>query len=623
MKQLALLRSRKFWPLFWTQFLGAFNDNLFKNALVMLVTFRSLSVAGLAADQVVMLSGGVFILPFFLFSASAGQLADKLRKSDLMRRVKLAEIPIMGLAAVGFWTDSPGLLLGVLFLMGLQSSVFGPAKYSVLPEVLDADELIGGNALVEMGTFVAILLGTIAGGVAIAAGERGPSFAAMAVVCVAVAGYVCSRRILPTPPGDPGLRFDYNPVRPTWQTLSITRRNRPVFLSILGISWFWFFGASFMVLLPSYGKDVLGGDENTVTTYLALFCVGISLGSMMCERLSRRRLELGLVPLGSIGMTVFAADLFLVGVPPMPFDATGTLDLAAFFTAPGRIRVGVDLFMVAVFGGLYTVPLYTMMQQRSPEHIRARVIAGNNILNACFMVVSSIMLLGLSALGAGKPEVFLTLAVLNAIVSVFIYTVIPEFMLRFWVWLATCLLYRLRILGAKRLPEHGAAVIVVNHTSWLDWMIVASISGRPVRFVIDRAHLRSGLVRRLLRDAKAIPIASASEDADVLAAAFDQIAAELADGELVCLFPEGERTADGQLGPFRRGVEAIVARTPVPVIPIGIHGLWGSRFSRCPADDAARRALRWRRVDVRVGEPIAPEQVTADQLRASVAALCG
>ena len=626
MKQLALLNSRKFWPLFWTQFLGAFNDNLFKNALMILVAFRSLSVAGLPSEQIVVLSGGVFILPFFLFSASAGQLADKLQKHLLMRWVKLAEIPIMGLAAVGFVVDSLPLLLCVLFLMGLQSSVFGPAKYSILPELLDGNELVGGNALVEMGTFVAILAGTIVGGVMIGVGEWGASGAACMVVLVAIVGWTCSRKIPSTPAGDPELRFDWNPIRPTVETLAITRRNRPVFLSVLGISWFWFFGAAFLSMLPNYCKDVLGGDENAVTFYLALFCVGIAVGSMLCERFSGRHLELGLVPFGTIGMTVFAADLFLIGTPSLPrgMDPGASLGLAEFLVAPGRIRVGIDLALVAVFGGLYTVPLYTMVQQRSPAEMRARVIAGNNILNACFMVVSALAMTAGLAAGLSMPALFLGLALLNALVAIYIYTIIPEFLLRFVVWMLTHMIYRLRVSGREHIPARGAAVLVANHLSFVDWMIVASISDRPVRFVMHYGFFALPVVRMFFRDAKIIPIAPAHEDEGVLAAAFEQIASELRDGELVCVFPEGKLSRDGTMNEFRRGIETIVERTPVPVVPLGISGLWGSWFCRWPAGQRRPWLGRlWSRIDVKVGNPVMPENATAATLSVAVAALAG
>jgi MFS family permease len=337
--QLSLLPDRRFWALFSTQFLGAFNDNLFKNAVVIMIAYRAMRVGPLDAEALVALCAGLFILPFFLFSATAGQLADKVSKAALMRWAKAAEVGIMGLAAAGFVTGHLVLLLGVLFLMGLQSTFFGPAKYAVLPELLEESELVGGNALVEMGTFVAILLGTIGGGLLIAIDGQGPTLLAGAVVVVAILGWLTSLRIPKTAPGAPDLRVAWDPVRPTLETFRATRANRPVFLSILGISWFWFLGASLLTVLPSYGKDLLHGEALVVTFLLSLFCVGIALGSMLCERLSKERLELGLVPFGSIGMTLFALDLFLLGAPQAGLPAPAELyTLTEALALPGGHR---------------------------------------------------------------------------------------------------------------------------------------------------------------------------------------------------------------------------------------------------------------------------------------------
>ncbi|TPV94576.1 MAG: MFS transporter [Myxococcales bacterium FL481] len=592
MKQFGLLRTRRFWPLFWTQFLGAFNDNLFKNALVMLVTFRSLSVAGLRPEQVVMLSGGVFILPYFLFSASAGQLADKRRKSELMRAVKLAEIPIMGLAGLGFWLNLPGFLLAVLFLMGLQSTVFGPAKYSVLPEILERDELVGGNALVEMGTFVAILLGTIAGGLVIAVGDAGALIAAVGVLTVAIAGYVCSRQMLATPPGDRSLRVELNPIAPTWRTLAITRRVGSVFVAVVGISWFWFFGASFLVLLPSYGKDLLGGNEHAVTLYLALFCVGISVGSMLCERLSRRRLEIGLVPLGCLGMSLFAADLFIVGVPAMPIGVTEGMALGEFLVAPGRLRIGVDLFLIAVFGGFYTVPLYTMMQLRAPEEIRARVIAANNVLNALFMVGSSIMLLVLNGVGATTPQLFLILAGLNLVAGVAVFGARTEFVWRFAGWLALRVRYRATIVGAQHLPAAGAALLVARTRHAGDWLLIFGVSDRPLRFAVDAAEFDRSTGGAWLRRANPMLVPAPDAVEPTLDHVAPAVLRALRAGHVVCWLVSDDADLDGFSSSLRARVDAALGGGDVPVLSV--------RFESRTSGTGEARGW-WTPVQVRVG----------------------
>ena len=624
MSQLHLLSERRFWPLFWTQFLGAFNDNLFKNALVILIAYRSMTLLGISSATIVVACAGVFIFPFFLFSATAGQLADHYPKWILMRWVKAWEIGVMILAGVGFATDSLALLLTVLFLMGMQSTFFGPAKYAILPELLDDGTLVGGNALVAMATFLAILLGTITGGLVIAGGERWVSRLGVIVVAVAILGFVTSIFIKKLPAANPDLPVSLNPIKPTIDILRLTRRVHSVFLSVLAISWFWFLGASFLSLLPNFSKDVLSGGETVVTLCLATFCVGIGSGSMLCERLSRRHLELGLVPLGSIGISIFAIDLAFSGWRFVAPTEGVMLTVAQYIQQPGGVHVLIDLFMIAVFSGFYTVPLMTFIQQRSASAERSRVIAGNNILNALLMVLSSFMLVGLLAAAVSIPGIFLIIALLNVAVAVYIYTVIPEFLFRFVAWCLANILYRVRVGHPGRIPSEGATLLAANHISFIDALLIASASPRPVRFIMDAEYARLPLVRFLFRDAKVIPIASVGKDPELLERAYDRIAEELAEGELVCIFPEGGISSDGNLAPFRRGVEHIVRRTQVPVVPVALVGLWGSFFSRKGGRAMSRPFRRfWSRVEIRVGEAIAPETVTAQRVAERVAELGG
>jgi 1-acyl-sn-glycerol-3-phosphate acyltransferase len=623
MSQLNLLRRRRFAAIFCTQFLGAFNDNLFKNALMILITYKSMSVLGLAPGDLVALSGAIFTLPFFLFSATAGQLADKLSKPKLVHWIKLAEIAIMILGAVGFMTGNLWLLLTVLFLMGLHSTFFGPVKYSILPQLLTDDELVGGNALVEMGTFLAILLGTIAGGVVIASGDAGLARISAAVIGVAIAGYLASLRIPTLPAENPSLPFTWNPVRPMMETYSLTRSNRTVFLSVLGASWFWFFGAAILALLPAYTKDHLHATEGVVTLFLAAFCTGIGIGSLLCERLSDRKLELGLVPFGSIGMTLFTFDLFLAG-GHIATAASEPIGVVEFLRTPGGLRICLDLLFLSSFGGMYIVPLYTLIQQRTEAAYRSRVVAGNNILGALFMVASALMVVALGAVGLSIPQVFLVLALLNAAVAAYIYRLMPEFLFRFIAWILSHILYRLRVVGRENIPLDGPVLLVCNHVSFIDWLIIASGSKRPPRFVMYHGFLKTPLLGWIFRDAKVIPIAPAHESEETMAAAFDRIAEELEAGELVCIFPEGKITSTGELNVFRTGVEKIVQRTPVPVVPMALKGMWGSFFSR-KGGAAMRRPFRrfWSRIELVIGEPIPPDQVTAELLAERVAALGG
>jgi len=625
MGQWSLLRERRFWPLFWTQYFGAFNDNVFRTALAVLIAYRSVSLLGLGPDRLVVACTGIFILPFFLFSATAGQLADRFPKSHLIRCVKAAEVLFMALAAVGFATSNMGLLLVVLFLMGAHSAFFGPAKYSILPELLDDRSLVGGNALVQMATFVAIILGNMLGAELVARGPEWVSRAGAAVVTVAALGLAASAMIPSTRSSSPGLDVSFDPVTPTLAILRVAAKRRTVFLSILGLSWFWFVGASFLALIPHFSLDVLRGSERVVTLVLGVFCVGIATGCMLCERLSRRRLELGLVPFGSLGMSLFAFDLaWSCGHLDVGLPGDSLRGVVELLRSSGSPRVIADLFLLAASTGFFTVPLYTLVQQRSAQAERSRVIAGNNILNALFMVVASLILMALLALGLSIPWIFTVLAGLNLVVAAYIYTVIPEFLLRFGAWLVANVLYRVRVEGGERMPAHGPALLVANHVSYVDWLLIASVAPRPVRFVMRRDFMTVPGLKLLLRDAKVIPVAAGSDDPTDQDESLGGIVAELEAGELVCLFPEGGLTADGRLSRFSSGVERVVELAPVPVVPIALTGLWGSFFS-CRYGRPMSRPLRrlWSRVGVVIGEPVPAAQVSAQLLAERVAALGG
>lgn len=620
MSQLSLFRGRRFWALFATQFLGALNDNVFKNALVILVAFKALSVAGLSPENLVVASGAVFMLPFFIFSATAGQLADKYPKPRVVHWIKAAEIGIMLVGAYGFLTQSLWVLLFALLMMGVHSTFFGPVKYSILPQLLTEDELVGGNALVETGTFLAILIGTILGGALAGMGDGGLVAVSVLVVVIAAAGLFTSFFIPALPPSNPALAVQWNPVTPSLETYAVTRRNRAVFLAILGASWFWFFGAAVLSLLPIYTRNVLHGNEHVVTLFLALFCLGTGLGSLLCERLSDRKLELGLVPFGSIGMTLFAFDLFLVGSPAeAPAELLG---IGGFLQQPGALRICIDLLLLTTFSGFFIVPLYTLMQQRSEAEYRSRVIAGNNIVGALFIVLSSVMLLVLRAASFTIPQIFLVLALLNAAVAAYIYKLLPEFLFRFLCWILANVLYRLRTIGRDHIPQEGPALLVCNHVTFVDWMIIASACKRPARFVMYHGFFKIPLLGWFFRDAKVIPIAPAKEGRETLEAAYDQIARDLADGEIVCIFPEGMVTKDGNMNAFRPGVEKILRRTPVPVVPMALCGMWGSFFSRKYGRAMSRPFRRfWSRITLVIGEVVPPEQATAAELQRRVATL--
>jgi 1-acyl-sn-glycerol-3-phosphate acyltransferase len=620
--QFQLMAQRRFAPLFWTQFLGAANDNLFKFAFTLLATYHAAEWGGIDPGTAGFVIGAIFIAPFLLFSATSGQLADKIERSSLMRFVKNFEITVMLVAAAGFIERDARLLYLVVFLMGLHSTLFGPVKYAYLPQHLREDELTGGNGLVEMGTFVAILLGTMAGGLLVKSGENGELYVAVACVTVAILGRIAARFIPLSPAPEPGLRVNWNPFSETWRNLRIAARDRTVFHSLLGISWLWFFGSIFLTSFTPFARQVLGGDESVVTLLLAVFSIGIGAGSLACERLSARRVEIGLVPFGSIGMTLFAVDLWLAS---RGLAGGGSRGAAAFAADASSWRVMADLFFLAFFGGLFSVPLYALIQSRAEPSHRARIIAANNILNALFMIVAALMAMALLRSGVTLPQLFLVVGLMNAAVAAYIYLLVPEFLMRFICWLLVHTFYRLDKSGLDNIPGKGPAVLVCNHVSFVDPLVLLAASPRPIRFVMDHRIFRTPIISFVFRTGKAIPIASAKEDEGLLNEAYEKVAEALANGELVGIFPEGRITDSGELYPFRGGIRRIVERTPVPVIPLALKGLWGSFFSRRdgPAMSRPFRRGTFSRIALEAGRAVAPGDATPESLQAAVQAMRG
>ncbi len=620
--QFQLLRERRFAPFFLTQFLGAFNDNVYKNALITLLTFQVTQVAVADSNTLIILGGALFILPFFLFSATAGQLADKYEKSRYIQYVKLFEISIMIIGSIGFLSHRLELLLAALFLMGLHSALFGPIKYAILPQHLKQDELVGGNALVDTGTFVAILIGTVLGIVLISAGTSGVMLVCIGTISIAVLGWLASRTIPNSPPPAPELGINWNPLTATLHNLSFLKRNRTVFLSVLGISWFWFLGATFLAQFPLYARDYLGGEEGTYMLLLAMFSIGIGTGSLLCERLSGHKIEIGLVPFGSIGLTVFAVDLYFATPAAAPGAGIAVFD---FLADHAHSRMLADLLLIGMFGGFYIVPLYALVQSRSDPAHQSRVIAGNNILNALFIVLSALMAVAMLEAGFTIPHVFLATALLNAAVAIYIYTLVPEFLMRFLVWLLIHSIYRLEKSGLEKIPDEGPAVLVCNHVSFVDALIIAAACRRPIRFVMDHNIFRVPVLNFVFRTSKTIPIAPVKENPQLLEHAYDEIASALRNGDLVGIFPEGRITDNGELYPFRTGITRIIGRTPVRVVPLALRGLWGSFFSRKdgPAMSRPFRRAPLSRIALAVGEPVPPENVTPEGLQQTVLALRG
>jgi 1-acyl-sn-glycerol-3-phosphate acyltransferase len=616
--QFSLLGKRRFLPFFVTQSLGAFNDNVFKQSLILAILYK-LNIDG---DRTIWvnLCAMLFILPFFLFSALAGQFGEKFNKDALIRLIKIGEIVIMAVGATGFVFNHLALMLLALFAMGTHSALFGPVKYSILPQALREEELVGGNGLVEMGTFLAILAGTISAGVMLSSGNY-TVVVSVAIVLIAVLGYLASRFIPKAPASTPGLRINWNIFSQSWATLRMgLGQTKSVSRSIVGNSWFWFVGAIYLTQIPAYAKDWLHGDETVVTLILTVFSVGIALGSMLCERLSGRKVEIGLVPFGSFGLTLFGLLLWWnSGGFPQAAQAHGWLDVLGYGQA---WWVLLDILGLGVFGGFYIVPLYALIQSRTPENQRARVIAANNILNALFMVVSAIVsIVLLSVAHLSIPELFLVVSLMNIAVNTYIFRIVPEFTMRFMVWLLGHSMYRVKHQGLEQIPDEGAALLVCNHVSFVDALLIIGSVRRPIRFVMYYKIFQLPVLNFIFRTAGAIPIAGRGEDLAIYESAFARVAQYLAEGELVCIFPEGKLTSDGEIDLFKGGVNTILKQSPVPVIPLALQGLWGSFFSRDPNKGLFKRF--WSRVTLVVGPAIPAQEALPGRLRERVSELRG
>jgi 1-acyl-sn-glycerol-3-phosphate acyltransferase len=624
--QFSLLKQRRFAPFFWTQFLGAFNDNLFKTALVVIITFDALSWTTLDPSTISNLIPGLFILPYVLFSATAGQLADKFEKSGLTRFVKWLEVAIMCVAGIGWVTHHLWLLVAAVVGMGVHSTLFGPVKYAYLPQQLKPEELVGGNGVTEMGTFVGILMGEVLGAVLVVQQPHGLMLEALATIFVAALGLAAAYRIPDSPAPAPELKISWNFVGESIRNINFSRKNRTVFLSMLGNSWFWFYGALVLAQFPVYAKDYLHGDHGAFVLLLTVFSLGVGSGSLLCERLSGRKVEIGLVPFGSIGLTVFGIDLYFASLGYSTTAAAGVhLDALALLAQHGMWRILFDVLMIGMFGGFFIVPLFALIQTRcDPAHI-SRTIAGMNILNALFMVAAAGLAIVLLGQGMTIPQLFLVTALLNAVVAVYIFSLVPEFLMRFLAWLLIHTVHRVYTVDAERIPAAGAAVLVCNHVSYVDAIVIGAAAPRPIRFVMDHRIFKLPLLGWIFRTARAIPIAPAKDDPWLMEKAYIDIAQALHEGELVCIFPEGQLTRTGDINDFKGGIAKIVERSKVPVIPMALRGLWTHLLSRNRENVFGRafRAGMRSRLELAVGAPVAPQDVTPDDLKQRVAALRG
>lgn len=616
--QTSLLGQKRFLPYFITQFFGAFNDNIFKNVLLLFVAFAGVGVLPISSNLFINLAAGLFILPFFLFSASAGVLADKYEKSWFIRKVKIAEIGIMCLGAIGFITESYLILLLLLFLMGTQSAFFGPVKYALLPQQLKQDELVPGNALVETGTFLAILLGTLGAGV-IASAENAKYLAAGSVVLFALLGYISSRSIPEAPASAPDLTFRWRPIQQTKQTIAIAKADRTTFQALMAISWFWFLGAAYLTQFPNFTKIYLNGSESAVSFLLALFSIGIAVGSLACDKLSNHRIEIGIVPLGSLGITIFGW-LMASSVP----SSLPEFETFADFVAHQPLwPVFAYLLLLGASGGIFIVPLYALMQQRAKVTERAQVIAALNIYNSLFMVGSAVLgIVCLTVIKMSIPQLFMLLAAMNLIVAIYLFLQRPIFVVRFLVWVLTHTMYRVTHKNLHHLPKKSGALIVCNHVSYMDALLLSAVCPRLIRFVMEEDYANLPILRRFLKRAGVIPISASNRGS--IRRAFNEVEQALAEGHIVCIFPEGRLTADGEMNEFMRGMDIILKRSPVPVIPMALKGLWGSYFSRYKGSACKGLPTRfWSKLEIEAGEPVPSEIATTTLMHEKVSTLRG
>lgn len=419
-----LLKTRRFLPLFITQFLGAFNDNVFKNAFLIWFTYDIAGKLGMNAQLMVTIASALFVLPFFLFSALAGQIADKYEKSRVTQIVKIAEILIMAASFIGFYFENISLLLALTFLMGLHSTFFGPIKYSLLPQTLKDHELISGNALIEGGTFLAILLGTIIGGVVIRT-YYGVEIIPFLVVLFAILGFISSCYMPKTPISDPTSKISFNIFSQTLKIVEYAKRENTVWLSIIGISWFWFVGITFLSQFPIYTKEIVGGNEFIVTLFLSIFSIGIAIGSLICNKFLKGQINGRLVPYGSFGISI---GIFLFCISSYFYQTPEQIIGLTEFFSNGYlgILIALSLLIIAIFSGIYIVPLYTIMQHRSDAQYLSRIVAATNIMNSLFMVVSSLVIILLAKMQLSLLQIFLVVGILNILVFLFIRRVVNQ-----------------------------------------------------------------------------------------------------------------------------------------------------------------------------------------------------
>ncbi|MBQ3666709.1 MAG: acyl-[Elusimicrobiaceae bacterium] len=562
--------SRAFFALFCTQYLGAFNDNFFRTAMATFITYKVTTMSPDHKSVIVSLAVALFMLPFFLFSALAGELADKFRKDILIKATKVLEVIIVLLAAVGFLTTNVPMLLGVLFLMGTQSSFFGPVKYSILPDILKENQLIAGNGIIEAGTYAAILQGTIFGGIIIAANEF---LLPGIMLAVAIVGVGSSLLIPAQKPANAALKVDTNFLRSTWKNMKFAKQNHDIFLCILGISWFWLLGTALVAQMPSLAHDILNGTPGLFTFLLTLFSCGIGVGSLLCQFLVKGEITSKYVPISALVMTLFLADL-ACATSGYVTSATA-VDYKAFLLTFAGKRITLDLLGFAVCGGLYIVPLNAMLQALAGEDVRSRVIATNNIINALFMVMGSGFCALLLAMHFTIPTVFSVIAFANALAAVYICGLLPHHIVRMILTRVLNFVYGVKVNGLEHWKNlKGNVLIIANHTSFLDAALLWVYLPDNLYFAIDTYVSQKWWVRPFLHLVKYFPIDPTNP------MAVKSIIEEVKSGKRVVIFPEGRITTTGGLMKIYPGPALIADKSDAQLLPVYLEGSQYSVFSR-------------------------------------------
>lgn len=655
--QFALFTKKRYGPFFLTMFLGAFNDNLFRSALLMLVGFYAATVLGenpaIGKDQVTTLSVVLFMLPYFFFSAIAGQLADKFDKTFLVRCTKLFELFVMCCAALAFYSLNIYLLLFLLFLMGTQSAFFSPMKYAILPQHLRPKELVGGNGMLELGTFLAILFGLMLGGELMkggislgpdsctpaaswqvglycATGISGPLLVAIAGVALALAGLLSSLRMPAAPSSTPNLTIDFNVPRNTWRHFKLAYADKHIWRCMLGVSFFWSIGGIYLAQMSNYAVGNLAGGTSHYILLLACFASGIGLGSAWCEILTKRYLAIAWAWPGALGVAVFGLLLYFVS-PETAVDAQ-SIEADQRSTIPllwadvvEHWPVLLALVGLGVSGGLFSVPLTAEIQRCAKPDQRAQVIAANNIINAAAMIVSGGLVMLLSVLGADIPLIFLFVGLVSLAVLFGMFWWDQRYFITGLVYLITRLCYRVEIIGSDNIPRYEPVLLTSNHVAWMDWFVIGAMLPLPPHFIMNHEFYKIPVVRHILRSARVVPIAPEFQRPDILERALNTCIDYLKAGDSVYVFPEGKVSRDGELLEFRTGIDRIHAGCPVPVVPMAIRGMWGSWFSFSGGRCMSGPPKRWgrSRIEIVVGEPIPPEEYSLELLKERIEALRG